>query len=252
MAGHPSRPRCRAALVLVGTGCAWLLVTATLGWSSAGVAARVWSPGPSTLEDLVAFGAVSAAWAVLTWVAVGVLLTAAARWPSRFARVLDRVAGRVTPQVVRRAAAGLLGAAALGGALAGPAAAQPTAAAIPSVAATPVPGGAGPPVASSAPRGDGLPAGWTPDRPIRAPRAQRGADQVRLVTSAPRHPDDTAHVVVRRGDTLWDITARGLGPRAGAAEIAAEWPRWYSVNRELIGPDPALIYPGQVLKAPGP
>ena len=54
-------------------------------------------------------------------------------------------------------------------------------------------------------------------------------------------------VVVRRGDSLWSITGRYLGPSATADEIAREWPRWHEANRDVIGDDPDLIRPGQVL-----
>jgi nucleoid-associated protein YgaU len=57
-------------------------------------------------------------------------------------------------------------------------------------------------------------------------------------------------VVVRQGDTLWQIAARQLGLGAGEAEVAAEWPRWYAANRFVIGDDPGLIIPGTVLQAP--
>lgn len=57
-------------------------------------------------------------------------------------------------------------------------------------------------------------------------------------------------VVVRRGDTLWDIAARHLGPTATVEETAAAWPRWYEANRTVIGPDPDLILPGQRLVPP--
>jgi nucleoid-associated protein YgaU len=56
--------------------------------------------------------------------------------------------------------------------------------------------------------------------------------------------------LVRPGDCLWLIAARRLGPQASAAEVAGEWPRWYAMNRQLIGADPDLIRPGQVLVAP--
>jgi resuscitation-promoting factor RpfA len=56
--------------------------------------------------------------------------------------------------------------------------------------------------------------------------------------------------VVHRGDALWDIAARHLGPHATAADIAREWPRWYTANRDVIGPDPAVIRPGQLLRPP--
>jgi len=57
-------------------------------------------------------------------------------------------------------------------------------------------------------------------------------------------------VVVRRGDSLWDIAARHLGPSATDAEIAHSWPQWYRANRALIGPDPDLLRPGQRLVPP--
>jgi nucleoid-associated protein YgaU len=55
---------------------------------------------------------------------------------------------------------------------------------------------------------------------------------------------------VRRGDTLWDIATRHLGPGVDNARVAAEWPRWHAANRSTIGPDPNLILPGQRLRVP--
>ena len=57
-------------------------------------------------------------------------------------------------------------------------------------------------------------------------------------------------VVVRPGDTLWDIAARHLGSAATTAEVADTWPRWYATNRSVIGNDPGLITPGTLLHAP--
>jgi nucleoid-associated protein YgaU len=57
-------------------------------------------------------------------------------------------------------------------------------------------------------------------------------------------------VVVRPGDTLWDIAARHLGGASTTAEVAATWPQWYAANRSVIGNDPGLITPGTVLHAP--
>ena len=56
--------------------------------------------------------------------------------------------------------------------------------------------------------------------------------------------------VVRPGDTLWAIASHQLGPHQTAAAVAAQWPRWYAANREVIGGDPNLIRPGEVLRAP--
>lgn len=57
-------------------------------------------------------------------------------------------------------------------------------------------------------------------------------------------------VVVKAGDSLWGLAARELGPGATAAAVAARWPEWYAANRQVIGPDPDLIRPGQVLHIP--
>jgi len=55
-------------------------------------------------------------------------------------------------------------------------------------------------------------------------------------------PDRDRFVVVP-GDTLWDIAARRLG-------AARSWPAIYALNREVIGPDPGVITPGQRLTLP--
>ncbi|GEA88620.1 hypothetical protein Q760_08230 [Cellulomonas cellasea DSM 20118] len=57
-------------------------------------------------------------------------------------------------------------------------------------------------------------------------------------------------VVVATGDSLWRIAQRALGPDASDQEVAAEWPRWYAANADVIGADPGLLLPGQVLRVP--
>lgn len=63
-------------------------------------------------------------------------------------------------------------------------------------------------------------------------------------------PDHERPVVVRPGDTLWDIAARHLGPHASATAVAQAWPRWYAANQEVIGEDPDRVLPGMTLRAP--
>jgi nucleoid-associated protein YgaU len=89
--------------------------------------------------------------------------------------------------------------------------------------------------------------GWTPSRPSAPPQAQ--PDVTVVAAAAVRH-SEPAPLVVRRGDTLWAIAARQLGPAATDAEIAEQWPRWWAANRAQIGDDPDLLLPGQVLVAP--
>jgi resuscitation-promoting factor RpfA len=92
-------------------------------------------------------------------------------------------------------------------------------------------------------------AGYLPAAP--APAAKTTPhDRSNLVIGAAHRDTIDESYVVRRGDALWDIAARHLGPDATAVDIAREWPRWYAANRAVIGADPSLIRPGEVLHAP--
>lgn len=57
-------------------------------------------------------------------------------------------------------------------------------------------------------------------------------------------------VVVRPGDTLWDLAERDLPETAGSAAIAHRWHLIYDLNRNVIGDDPDLIHPEQRLRLP--
>lgn len=64
-------------------------------------------------------------------------------------------------------------------------------------------------------------------------------------------PELTASsVVVRSGDTLWSIAARGLPVGATDRQVAAAWHRIYQRNRDVIGANPDLLLPGQRLELP--
>jgi nucleoid-associated protein YgaU len=56
-------------------------------------------------------------------------------------------------------------------------------------------------------------------------------------------------VTVAAGDSLWSITARQLGT-ADVAAIDSGWRELYALNRDVIGDDPGLILPRQVLDLP--
>jgi nucleoid-associated protein YgaU len=233
------------AVVLAGCVAA----TGVLVWASSGVAAAVRAPGPAPLDAGLGLAAATAAWVVLTWLGLTTLLALVAELLRGNRPRLQRLAERVTPALVRRAAAGVLGAGLAGGALAGGASATGLPAAAQSPAAVPRPATNAPVLPDLDRPADLLP-GWTPDRPAAPPAAARPG-RVHLVATTP-HPQRAVsdEVVVRRGDTLWDIAARHLGPAASAAEVALEWPRWHRANRDLIGPDPGLILPGQRLHPP--
>ncbi|MDX6375444.1 MAG: hypothetical protein QOD98_4432 [Nocardioidaceae bacterium] len=62
----------------------------------------------------------------------------------------------------------------------------------------------------------------------------------------PRHPT----VVVRPGDTLWGLAERDLPTPATDRRVTSRWHAVYRRNRGVIGPDPDLIRPGQVLSLP--
>ncbi|MET3770774.1 hypothetical protein ACJJV6_00680 [Arthrobacter nitrophenolicus] len=46
--------------------------------------------------------------------------------------------------------------------------------------------------------------------------------------------------------------ANHLGHGASDVDIALEWPRWYEANKELIGQNPDVLLPGQILLPPAP
>jgi hypothetical protein len=54
---------------------------------------------------------------------------------------------------------------------------------------------------------------------------------------------------VRHGDTLWSIAEQWLRTD-DLRSVARYWPKIHRANRDVIGPDPSLIYPGQVLHLP--
>lgn len=64
-----------------------------------------------------------------------------------------------------------------------------------------------------------------------------------------RHPADRVEVVVTAGDSLWSIARAHLSDPSDA-DVAAHWPQWYAANRAVVGADPDLIHPGQILLAP--
>ena len=230
----------RGAAALLCGPAALLAGTALLTWGTRSPLAAVAAPGSAPFEDLLALAAALGAWCVLGWLTAGLLLAVVARLLGP-ASPLTRWALVLTPFALRRMAAALLGLGLV---------AAPVTMALPAQALTTV-------VAAAQP---GSPSGsaaalerWTPDRPAApSPAGPQREPTPPLLVSTP-HPERAVsdEVVVRRGDTLWDIAARALDPGASAADIATSWPRWHAANRSTIGPDPDLIRPGQLLRPPG-
>lgn len=75
----------------------------------------------------------------------------------------------------------------------------------------------------------------------RAAPPQRSAPK-----TAPRAT--TRHLIVRAGDTLWQIAERELPPEATQQQVAREADRLWRTNRAVIGAEPDLIQPGQELR----
>jgi resuscitation-promoting factor RpfA len=171
-------------------------------------------------------------WLVALWLAVGLFAAACTRVPGALGRVAHTVARLVLPRVIYRLAAGAAGM----GMLLSPAVAEAgTPAAAQHVVATPAP---------AWPSDDTLaPPVWpTTRRPATAASHRPAPD------TTPARAVST--VLVAPGDSLWRIAASRLPRHASARRIAAEWPRWYAVNRREIGGDPNHIKPGEVLATP--
>lgn len=215
---------------------------------------------------------------ISAWLTLCLALALAAELPGAAGSAARRLRDRVTPVVVRRWAAVVLGASVSATVMPGTAvamvrssdatppgtvgqgmsvpapgwqlAASPTA--LPSPGFTPADPGAGTAHERSPARGTSATAqasppspGWVPGRPT-----TRYRDDPHLLTGRPRPTTPDRSVVVRRGDTLWSIAAAELGPEATDAEITRAWPRWHDANAAAIGPDPHLLRPGTVLSPP--
>lgn len=205
------------------------------------------------------------------WLTLCLALTLAAELPGVVGAGARELRDRVTPVVVRRWAAIVLGASVTATVVPGTAVAavraavDPTPTPAPTAAAT---GGAGTPSPGwgSAPSPTSLPSpgfapptdrtpsstgtrppspGWVPERP-----STRYRGDPHLLTGRHRSGAGEESVAVRRGDTLWTIAATHLGPDATDAEIARAWPRWYAVNADAIGEDPHHLLPGTLLTPP--
>ena len=61
----------------------------------------------------------------------------------------------------------------------------------------------------------------------------------------PAPESSTTRLVVEPGDSLWSISEEHIGPGATPKQIAYEVERTFDLNRERIGGNPNLIFPGQ-------
>jgi nucleoid-associated protein YgaU len=222
------------AMAAVAVLLRWL--TPDLGWVRIGgldLQATVDTAGPEAL--LLAAVAVLA-WAAWGWGVLGLALTALSALPGLTGRLARAAAGRLLPAGARRAAALALG---VGLAAAGPLAPLPGPLAVPAIALA----------------GDAGPAPEWPDPDASAAPVPEWPDPDASARPVPERPgaDDGEHVVVR-GDCLWRIAAADLLRRTGTepsdAAVASAVSAWWTANAAVIGPDPDLLLPGQVLRPP--
>lgn len=220
---------------LVGTSAAMALLAIALGALTpdfaeltAALASAQRTADTLGPDALVAAAAGLLAWAVWAWGAVGLLLTAGAALPGLLGAVSRVLLHVVVPAGARRSAALVLG---VGVGVAAPL--------LPAL-----PGAGSPGVAMAAP------AAPVPDWPTETPT---GTPSEAAAPDWPAQTGGARHVVVR-GDCLWHLAAGDL--RAGQdrapteAEIATAVHAWWSANADVIGPDPDLLLPGQVLQLP--
>ncbi|MFE9234606.1 LysM peptidoglycan-binding domain-containing protein [Cellulosimicrobium funkei] len=80
--------------------------------------------------------------------------------------------------------------------------------------------------------------------------AARQRDAALAVTRDVPGPEAAPEVVVVRGDSLWSIAARHLPAGSTDGQVAEAVERWYATNAHVVGADPDLVRPGQVLVAP--
>jgi resuscitation-promoting factor RpfA len=234
---------------LIGALIGWLVglagATLVLLTSTGPLLARLDAPGAGA-DATVATAAAVLGWLVLGWLALGVVLTlvdvltgvltAAARGP------LGQIAGALTPAVVSQAVRRSIRVGLVAGAV-GTAVVTPTVAFASSTL----------PAADISLTHRTPPPTWPVlDRPAHPVPAAVSRATTASSDAAPSSPTRApgARYRVRPGDSLWSIAAQHLPPGASQAEVARAWPRWWRVNRDVVGTDPSLIRPGQVLRVP--
>lgn len=82
-------------------------------------------------------------------------------------------------------------------------------------------------------------------------RSQDGPDTKSKNRTEPNNESAASKTVaVAEGDSLWSISEDQLGEGATPAEILSYVDELYRANRDAVGDDPNLIFPGQALTLP--
>ena len=225
-----ARGRCAAVWAGVSSVAASLVGGLVPVLVEAGRVAGRGQLGNAAFDSVLVWGCALVAAAVTVWmwlVATLVVVDAARGLPA---------ARRGVPVAVRRAVLVLCGAALTSG-LAAPAMAEGTTSPGPASPEQVLAGLRLPERVAVSPAAGG-------DRPPPDPAAASSEPAAEPVAPS------AATVLVAPGDTLWGLAADRLGPDASDQQTAAAWPELYALNRDLIGPDPGLIEPGQRLVLP--
>jgi nucleoid-associated protein YgaU len=216
-----------------------------------------WSADP---ERALVDAAALAGWAIAAWLFVVTALVVVSQGHSASGRWAAGAARMITPRAARRMLEAALGVALAvgpaGAALAGPAA-PPV-----QVSTQLAPGQVPAPLVAAAeaafPDLDRpLTTGSTPtaipaaNGPTATVPASPPAPAGPAAPSPPTASSPVAGHTVVPGDTLWDLAAAASAPDASPTVITALWQQWYASNRAVIGTDPSLLLPGELLSLPG-
>ena len=225
------------------------LTTAREAWTAVAAA------GPAGPADAILLVTGLGGAVLSIWLGLGLTLSALSAMPGALGDLCRGLADRVAPAVVRKIVALILGT-------------TLSAALVPGTAVAGITGDSFRPAvvttAQQAAHALSSPAAAAPDASFRSViDSSDPSDRTKATDSAPpptwsmerpasslRKSVDEPRFVVHRGDSLWSIAARRLGPEAPAAEIDIEWRRWLAANRDVIGRDADLILPGQLLRPP--
>jgi len=255
-----ARPIAAVALAAVS-----LVVAAAVGSIFLSTSSDAWTAiaaaGPASPADGILIVVALGGALLSLWVGLGTALSALSALPGALGQASTLLAARIAPTAVRKVVAFVLGTALSAALVPGTAVARtgheaPRAAV---VASAQYAAGALGSAVDSAPNAsfslvsDAVHTSNT----IHAIHARNETDRAPAPSWSPERSTPSANsedrvveLVVHRGDSLWSIAARHLGPEATTSQIDAEWHRWFAANRLVIGNDPNAIRPGQVLSSP--
>ena len=255
-----ARPIAAVALAAVS-----LVAAAAVGSIFLSTSSDAWTAiaaaGPASPADGILIVVALGGALLSLWVGLGTALSALSALPGALGQASTLLAGRIAPTAVRKVVAFVLGTALSAALVPGTAVARtgheaPRAAV---VASAQYAGGALGSAADSAPNASfslvsdtihAIHATNTIHARNETDRAPAPSWSPERSTPSANSEDRVVELVVHRGDSLWSIAARHLGPAATTSQIDAEWHRWFAANRLVIGDDPNAIRPGQVLSSP--